>query len=80
MSALALLLSLPIRLYRWTLSPLLPRACRFHPSCSAYALQALQVHGGARGFWLSLRRISRCHPFNDGGVDPVPAPKIPGVP
>jgi putative membrane protein insertion efficiency factor len=69
---LAFLLSLPIRLYRWTLSPLLPPACRFHPSCSAYALQALQTHGPLRGLVLALRRLGRCHPFNPGGLDPVP--------
>jgi putative membrane protein insertion efficiency factor len=69
---LAFLLSLPIRLYRWTVSPLLPPACRFHPSCSAYALQALQTHGASRGLALALRRLGRCHPFNPGGLDPVP--------
>jgi uncharacterized protein len=69
---LAFLLSLPIRLYRWTVSPLLPPACRFHPSCSAYALQALQTHGPLRGLVLALRRLGRCHPFNPGGLDPVP--------
>lgn len=62
-----------VRVYRFALSPLLPRACRFHPSCSAYALEALQVHGPWRGAFLAARRLSRCHPFNDGGVDPVPA-------
>jgi uncharacterized protein len=69
---IAFLLSLPIHLYRWTLSPLLPRACRFHPSCSAYALGALQEHGPFRGFWLAVRRLGRCNPFNPGGLDPVP--------
>lgn len=72
MKLLAFLLSLPIRLYRWTVSPLLPPACRFHPSCSAYALQALQTHGPIRGLALALRRLGRCHPFNPGGLDPVP--------
>jgi uncharacterized protein len=69
---LALLLSVPIHLYRWLLSPLLPRACRFYPSCSAYALKALHVHGPLRGSWLALRRLGRCHPLNPGGVDLVP--------
>lgn len=73
--ALALLLSLPIHLYRWVLSPLLPRACRFYPSCSAYALKALEVHGPVRGSALTVARLCRCHPFNDGGVDPVPEQK-----
>jgi putative membrane protein insertion efficiency factor len=69
---LAWLLAAPIHLYRWTLSPLLPRACRFHPSCSAYALAALQRHGPFKGLWLTLRRLGRCHPFHPGGLDPVP--------
>jgi len=69
---LAQLLAVPIHLYRWLISPLLPRACRFYPSCSAYAVEALHVHGPVRGSWLALRRLSRCHPLNPGGVDPVP--------
>ncbi len=72
---LVTLLSLPIRLYRLLLSPLLPPSCRFHPSCSVYALQALQVHGPLRGLSLAARRLSRCHPFHDGGLDPVPPVK-----
>ena len=72
MKLLALLLALPILLYRWTLSPLLPRACRFHPSCSAYAVEALETHGPLRGLLLALRRLGRCHPLNPGGLDPVP--------
>ena len=72
MKLLAFLLALPIHLYRWTLSPLLPPACRFHPSGSAYALQALEAHGPLRGFLLALRRLGRCHPLNPGGLDPVP--------
>lgn len=74
MRFLALLLSLPIHLYRLVLSPLLPRACRFHPSCSTYALEALKVHGPGKGSWLTFRRLTRCHPFCEGGLDPVPAP------
>lgn len=61
-----------VRFYRYALSPLLPRSCRFHPSCSAYTLEAIRVHGPWRGGWLGLRRIGRCHPWNDGGYDPVP--------
>lgn len=75
MSFFAFLLSLPIRLYRLVLSPLLPRACRFYPSCSAYALTALEKHGAIYGSALTVRRICRCHPFNDGGLDPVPERK-----
>ena len=62
----------PIRAYRALLSPLLPRMCRFHPSCSVYALQALEEHGPVKGLWLAVRRLSRCHPFHPGGLDPVP--------
>ena len=61
-----------VRIYRYAISPLLPRSCRFHPSCSAYALEAIRVHGPWRGGWLALRRIGRCHPWHDGGYDPVP--------
>ncbi len=61
-----------IRLYQWTLSPLLGPKCRFHPSCSHYAATALSRFGVLRGGWLALRRIGRCHPFHPGGYDPVP--------
>jgi putative membrane protein insertion efficiency factor len=71
-SPLAFLLSLPIRFYRRFLGPLLPKVCRFHPSCSTYAMQALEKHGGLKGSWLTVRRLSRCHPFHPGGLDPVP--------
>ncbi|PYK10605.1 MAG: membrane protein insertion efficiency factor YidD [Verrucomicrobia bacterium] len=66
------LLSLLIRSYRYSLSPLLGMHCRFHPSCSAYALEALERHGAARGVWLVLARLARCHPWHPGGHDPVP--------
>jgi putative membrane protein insertion efficiency factor len=69
-------LSAPILAYRYMLSPLLPRACRFQPSCSAYALEALSVHGPFKGSWLALRRLARCHPIEwlggRSGYDPVP--------
>ena len=58
--------------YRRFISPLLGPRCRFYPSCSGYALQAVQLHGALRGSWLALRRLSRCHPFHAGGLDPVP--------
>lgn len=69
---LAQLLKLPVLAYRWVISPLIGPRCRFYPTCSAYALEALEVHGPLRGGWLALRRIVRCHPLNEGGVDPVP--------
>jgi uncharacterized protein len=72
MSPLAYLLALPIRLYKRFLSPLLPPACRFHPTCSVYALEALQKHGALRGLRLTLWRLLRCQPFHPGGFDPVP--------
>lgn len=65
-------LMVPIFVYRAVISPLKPPTCRFHPSCSAYALQALRVHGPLRGSWLTLRRLLRCHPFTEPGEDPVP--------
>ena len=71
----ARLLMLPIAGYRRFISPLLGPRCRFEPSCSAYALAALAEHGAARGLWLAVARIARCHPFHLGGYDPVPARK-----
>ena len=67
------LLQLPIRLYRWLISPMLGTNCRYHPSCSAYALEAIEKHGAARGSWLSVRRVCRCHPWGGDGHDPVPS-------
>jgi uncharacterized protein len=61
-----------VRAYRYFVSPLLPQACRFYPSCSAYAEQALQNHGALRGGWLAARRLCRCGPWHAGGFDPVP--------
>jgi uncharacterized protein len=62
----------PIRLYQLAISPLLPPSCRFAPSCSHYAVEALQRHGPVRGGWLAVRRIARCHPWGGAGYDPVP--------
>ena len=61
-----------VRLYQRFVSPGLPAACRFHPSCSSYAATAIERHGAVRGSWLAARRLSRCHPFHPGGIDPVP--------
>ncbi|HUA28197.1 MAG TPA: membrane protein insertion efficiency factor YidD [Streptosporangiaceae bacterium] len=72
-SPAARLLMLLLTGYRTFVSPLLGPRCRFYPSCSAYALEAVQVHGALRGSWLAARRLSRCHPFHAGGLDPVPA-------
>ena len=75
------LLSAPIRAYRAALSPLMPNACRFTPSCSAYALEALHQHGPVKGLWLTARRLARCHPITwlggSSGFDPVPLSKTP---
>jgi putative membrane protein insertion efficiency factor len=64
--------ALPIRLYRYFLSPWLGSACRFEPSCSRYALDALERHGAIEGSYLAARRVLRCHPWCEGGIDPVP--------
>lgn len=66
------LLILLVRGYQVGISPLLPASCRYYPTCSAYAVEAIERHGAARGGWLALRRIARCHPFRAGGFDPVP--------
>ena len=66
------LLAALIRGYQLALSPLLPPSCRFHPSCSQYALEAVTRHGALEGGWLAARRLARCHPFHPGGYDPVP--------
>lgn len=65
-------LCVPIYFYRWFIRPVLGNHCRFYPSCSQYALEAIDKHGCAKGSWLALRRLLRCHPWHAGGVDPVP--------
>ena len=68
-------LKILIRGYQLAISPLFGPRCRFYPSCSNYAIQAIDAHGVVHGTWLTLKRISRCHPFNAGGFDPVPCSK-----
>lgn len=67
-----LMLIVGVRVYQVMLSPLLGGSCRYFPSCSVYAIEALERHGALRGGWLAIRRIARCHPFRPGGYDPVP--------
>ncbi len=74
MTPAARLLTAPIVAYRRYVSPALPARCRFYPSCSAYAQEALAQHGAARGATLAIWRLLRCHPFHPGGFDPVPEP------
>lgn len=73
------MLAAPIRAYRYLISPMMPNVCRFTPSCSVYALEALHRHGPAKGVWLTLKRLSRCHPITwlggSSGFDPVPPSK-----
>ena len=81
MSLPARLLALPVRAYRLLLSPWIGKNCRYEPTCSAYALEALDRHGALKGGWLALRRIGRCHPWGGMGYDPVPeAPEGPERP
>ena len=72
MTPLAHVVALPVRAYRLLLSPWVGHGCRVQPTCSAYALEALERHGALRGSWLTLRRIGRCHPWGRSGHDPVP--------
>ena len=72
MTPLAWVLSLPVRGYRAVFSPWVGHNCRYHPTCSAYAMEALQKHGGIKGGYLAMRRILRCHPWGSSGVDNVP--------
>ncbi|ANA81922.1 hypothetical protein PVOR_12855 [Paenibacillus vortex V453] len=75
MSTARRVVKVPIHFYRKFISPLKPATCRFYPTCSAYALEAVEVHGALKGSWLAAKRIARCHPFNPGGIDMVPPRK-----
>ncbi|TVQ12914.1 MAG: membrane protein insertion efficiency factor YidD [Balneolaceae bacterium] len=61
-----------VRAYQLMISPYLPPSCRYNPTCSSYAVEALSTHGAVKGLWLTIRRIGRCHPWSEGGYDPVP--------
>ncbi len=65
-----------IKIYQKVISPLTPPSCRFYPTCSHYGIEAIEKHGVAKGSWLAIRRISKCHPFHEGGFDPVPEKEI----
>jgi uncharacterized protein len=65
-----------LKAYRFAISPLYGQVCRYHPSCSAYALEAVTVHGSLKGSWLAVRRLGRCHPWAPGGYDPVPPRRV----
>lgn len=69
---LSYILLIPIYFYRYSISPMLPRACRYTPTCSEYAIEAIKKYGPFKGFWLGVKRISRCHPWGGHGYDPVP--------
>jgi len=68
-------LIIPVKIYQWVISPILPNACRYDPTCSAYMIEAIKVHGPVKGLWLGTKRISRCHPWGGHGYDPVPEKK-----
>ena len=66
------LLIIAVKIYRYAISPFMAPCCRFHPSCSTYAIQAIEHHGAIKGTWFTIYRIGRCHPWHPGGYDPVP--------
>ncbi|WP_373766730.1 membrane protein insertion efficiency factor YidD [Glaesserella sp.] len=72
LSPLAYVMLALVHFYRYVISPLIGPRCRFYPTCSTYALEAIKIHGAWKGGWLALKRILRCHPFSQGGDDPVP--------
>ena len=74
MNIVSRIVAAPVRLYRLVFSPWVGFNCRYQPTCSAYALEALEIHGALRGSWLTVRRLSKCHPYGGNGYDPVPGP------
>ena len=71
---LNMIVVLLIKFYKAAISPFFPNSCRFYPTCSGYAMESFQKHGFFKAFWLSAKRVSKCHPFHEGGFDPVPEP------
>lgn len=71
-AGLSFLLIIPVKIYQWTISPLLPGTCRYEPTCSQYAIEALKIHGPIKGLLMGTRRILSCHPWGGDGYDPVP--------
>lgn len=69
---ISFILIIPVKLYQWTISPLIGPSCRYTPSCSVYTIEALKKHGPIKGLWLSIKRISSCNPWGGSGHDPVP--------
>ncbi|MDE6234879.1 MAG: membrane protein insertion efficiency factor YidD [Muribaculaceae bacterium] len=74
------ILILPIRFYQGAISPMFPPACRYTPTCSQYAIEAIRIHGPIRGSWMAMRRIMRCHPWGGSGYDPVPPKRRDSLP
>lgn len=72
MKIISFLLKIPIKIYQWFISPIFPNTCRYAPTCSHYAVEALDEWGPIRGLWIAFKRLSRCHPWGDSGYDPVP--------
>jgi putative membrane protein insertion efficiency factor len=68
-------LIIPVKIYQWVISPILPNSCRYEPTCSAYMIEAIKIHGPIKGLYLGTRRIGRCHPWGGQGYDPVPEKK-----
>lgn len=75
MNPAAFIISIPVRIYRFVLSPLVGKSCRYAPTCSEYTLEALEKHGAIKGSWLAAKRIGSCHPWGGSGYDPVPERK-----